>query len=248
MTDIATDFSSADGFRLGNVIDRSLAICGRRFMPLLVVMLIAQIPEWIVVTAMPDRAHEAAFGITSFALLRALLAILVGIVANMLVSGIVMHGVIQELGGREFSMRHAVGALMGRFLPMLGIALSVGIPSTLGSFLLLVPGLVWACLYFLAVPACMVERTGVLTSMSRSRSLTKGYRWRVFGMITLFTIVSLIFTAGAAVTFRNAAPTADFAIAAVLGIFYNVFNGVFYHQLRVAREGANSTKIASVFD
>ena len=41
---------------------------------------------------------------------------------------------------------------------------------------------------------------------------------------------------------------ATFAIEAVIGAFNAVVVGVLYYQLRVAREGADIEKIASVFD
>lgn len=250
MTDVTTDLAAAGALRLAGIIDRCLAVSGRRFVPLVVVMALAQVPQWIVTTATAHLTHTSVV-IGHWGILRAvsaIAAIVVGVVANTLAGGVVMYAVVQELGGGKFSLRDAMGRLTGRLLPMLGITVTVWIPATLGFFLLLVPGLVLATLYFVAVPACMVEGTGILASLSRSLFLTKGYRWQVVGTVVLMTIVSLIFTAGALFTFRSAAPLADLVIAALLGTFYNVFNGIFYYQLAVAREGVNGNRIASVFD
>lgn len=67
----------------------------------------------------------------------------------------------------------------------------------LGFMLLLIPGLILMCLWSLVVPACVLERLGPLSSLSRSARLTKGYRWPVFGLILLTVIAGLILYAAA---------------------------------------------------
>ena len=41
------------------------------------------------------------------------------------------------------------------------------------------------CVYAVASPACVVEKIGPIKAMSRSAFLTKGNRWRIFGLIAL---------------------------------------------------------------
>ena len=48
------------------------------------------------------------------------------------------------------------------------------------------------CMWFVTLPACVLERTGPIRSLSRSAFLTKGHRWRVFGLILLVLLVNLI--------------------------------------------------------
>jgi len=103
-----------------------------------------------------------------------------------------------------------------------------------------------------AVPACVVERLGPFRSLGRSRALTKGYRWRIFGIWLVLALVSgigsnilglILAPAGTAITVLvsmvwQASMTAYQAISAA----------VIYHDLRVAKEGVDIEHIASVFD
>jgi len=50
------------------------------------------------------------------------------------------------------------------------------------------PGLIVFTMWFVATPACVVERLGPFRSMGRSRQLTKGHRWKIFGTIVLIFV------------------------------------------------------------
>ncbi len=71
-------------------------------------------------------------------------------------------------------------------------SLLVGILVTLAAILLLVPGLIVWCVYAVAVPVCVVESLGLRASMTRSSFLTKGNRWRIFGVFALIFIASIV--------------------------------------------------------
>jgi hypothetical protein len=113
-------------------------------------------------------------------------------------------------------------------------------------------------MFFVAAPVCIAEQAGVGTSLSRSRFLTKRHRWQVFGAAILVVIAEVVAIAvvGALFLFpaiRAGAPPALFQIVyyiltAGFGAFYAVIVAVFYYQLRIAKEGIDLTKIASVFD
>ena len=64
--------------------------------------------------------------------------------------------------------------------------------ATIGaSILLLVPGLMVAVAWSVAAPALAVERLGPLAALSRSADLTRGNRWRIFGLMA----IALVFLA-----------------------------------------------------
>jgi hypothetical protein len=104
----------------------------------------------------------------------------------------------------------------------------------------------------IALPACVVEGFGALDSLGRSARLTKGHRWKIFGIILLVWIPLPAATAmlGAAMSFLG--PAFQYLGQFVLGViwitgFSSVLT-VIYHDLRVAKEGVDSGQIASVFD
>ncbi len=45
---------------------------------------------------------------------------------------------------------------------------------------------------YVAVPVCVIEKQGVIASLSRSRALTKGYRWQIFGLFLLVMVIGFI--------------------------------------------------------
>jgi uncharacterized membrane protein len=173
-------------------------------------------------------------------------------ITKSLVSGAVMYGVIQELRGRAFSVGDSLRIALNRFLPMLGVVISTALLIGLGTVLLIVPGLILACMYYVSMPACVAENSGVFKSMSRSRFLTTGNRWKVFGTFLLMLLGGIIIggIVGAifALAGRPALLVATQVAGAIVGAFNGVLVSVFYYQLRVAKEGVDIEKIAGVFD
>ena len=47
---------------------------------------------------------------------------------------------------------------------------------------------------FASIPGCVVEGRGPIESWSRSAQLTKGYRWRLFGLALLLMVMSQVAT------------------------------------------------------
>jgi hypothetical protein len=89
-------------------------------------------------------------------------------------------------------------------------------------------------------------------SLGRSARLTKGHRWKIFGIILLVCTPLPAATAmlGAAMSFLG--PALQYLGQFILGVawiagFSSVLT-VIYHDLRVAKEGVDIGQIASVFD
>jgi hypothetical protein len=89
--------------------------------------------------------------------------------------------------------------------------------------------------------------------MGRSSELTKGHRWKIFGMILLVVIGGAI-ASGIILALLSALQITVLAILGnliwngVWGAFYAIFVVVTYHDLRVAKEGVDVHQIAAVFD
>jgi uncharacterized membrane protein len=151
-----------------------------------------------------------------------------------------------------FSVADSIQIAARRFLPIVGVGICTSILIGLGAMLLIVPGLMVACMYYVSIPACVAEQTGVFKSMSRSAFLTKGYRWQVFGMFLLIVVGGLILASIVGLVFvftgKVGLEIASQAMSAIVSAFNGVIVGVFYYQLRVAKEGVDIDKIASVFD
>jgi hypothetical protein len=89
--------------------------------------------------------------------------------------------------------------------------------------------------------------------MRRSGQLTRGHRWKVFGMVLLLFVVAAliggVITALLRLTGSFVLVTlGTLAWTGVWGAFYATIVVVTYHDLRVAKEGIDVHQIASVFD
>jgi hypothetical protein len=118
-------------------------------------------------------------------------------------------------------------------------------------------------MWSVATSVCVVEQLGPFRSMGRSRELTKGHRWKIFGLILLTVIpagiVGLIVSAvavGALGTVMGLPSALVGPLGQVVGLlwgavwkaFYVILAVVIYHDLRVAKEGVDTEKIAAVFE
>jgi uncharacterized membrane protein len=243
MTDVAMAVPGA--FRLGDVFSKALTIYGRRFASFIILTVIAAIPQYVTLYVI-DAATLGPFGTGR------VVQYVVNLACSSIASGAVIYGVVQELRGRAFSVADSLQIALNRLLPMIGVAICTSILIFLATILLIVPGLMVACAFYVSMPACVAENAGVFESMARSRFLTKGYRWQVFGLFLLILVAGILLGALAAMAFvftsRVGLLVATQAIGAVVGSFNGVIVGVVYYQLRVAKEGVDINKIASVFD
>jgi hypothetical protein len=244
-----TDIALAGTFRLADVFGKAVAIYGRRFVPFIILTVIASIPDYIALWAIgvPNERPDAVSFIPGRIGLN-----LVDFATRSLASGAVIYGVVQDLRGRAFSVADSIQIALGRFFPMLGVAMCTTLAVGFGFVLLIVPGIILACMYYVAMPACVAERVGVFASMSRSSFLTRGYRWQVFGMFLLILVGGIVLGAILGMVFalsgRIGLLISTQALGAIISSFNGVLVSVFYYELRVAREGIDIDKIASVFD
>jgi hypothetical protein len=242
-----SDAAVAGTFRLADVFRKAAATYSRRFVPFIILTVIASIPSYLVSFAMQGQvegSNVAAFA-TGAALVLALF------VTQSLASGAVIYGVVQELRGRRFSVADSIQIALRRFLPMLGIAICTSIAIAAGTVLLVFPGIILACSFYVAIPVCIAEQAGVFDSLSRSRFLTEGHRWEVFGTILAVAVAGAVVEGIAGAAFEQAGQIGTLigqALEAIVDSFNGVLAGVFYYELRVAKEGVDIDQIASVFD
>jgi hypothetical protein len=82
----------------------------------------------------------------------------------------------------------------GRQFPWLVILnVLIGIAVFAGYLLLLVPGIMISLAFYVAMPACAVEELTPLAAISRSRFLTRGQRWRLFGLLIIVGLIAIGF-------------------------------------------------------
>lgn len=231
-------------FRIGDVFGRSFELFARRFAPFFGLTVVAYLPIYALLLIPQDAALGVATAL-------AVVAFVLSIVCPTLASAAVTYGVVQELRGRPFTFSESLAVALRRFFPMIGVGLCVGILVGLATLLLIIPGMIVMCVYLVAAQACIVERTGVFASLSRSAALTKGHRWQIFGIVLVLFLVTIVVSALLGMIL-SASGTLTGLIGgtwqALAGTFWAVLGGVIYFQLRSVKEGFELDQIASVFD
>jgi hypothetical protein len=235
--------AGAHGLRLGDVFGIATTVFARRPVLFVTLTLLAHIPLYLF--ELVFRSHVLNIGM-------ALMLLLLRLLGSSIASGLVIGGVIQELRGRGPSDADWRELTSRRFPAMLGAAICTSSLTTLASILLVIPGFMLACAYYVTMPVCVAEQTGVLNSISRSAYLTQGSRWPIFGAVLLLTIASFVI---GAVAGSVTGPTGMAGIAivatgttAIVSSFSAILVGVIYCQLRASKEGTDFDRLASVFD
>jgi hypothetical protein len=122
----------------------------------------------------------------------ALTALFVYVVMSMLTHGATVVAVSQILLERETSIAEAFNSIRPRLGKLIIISLNVFVRVMLGALLLIVPGILLALRYSLAIPVAVLEETGVSDSLSRSTALTKGHRGRILLVYLLIFVLIIV--------------------------------------------------------
>jgi hypothetical protein len=88
------------------------------------------------------------------------------------------------------SVSESFASIKGRIFYLSLIMIGVGIGIGVGFVLLIVPGIILALMWALAIPVAVLEDKGLRDSVSRSSELTKGSRGRIFVIGVLFMILT----------------------------------------------------------
>jgi hypothetical protein len=248
-TYVASPVSSTPAIRVGDVLGHSWRLYLSGFKTFSLLALVAYAPQFIFTLLAPRTPVFLGLGY------------ILGVICSSLANAAIIYGVIQGLRGRSFTFAESMRVGLGRLGPIVALSLIITLLSALGLVLLIVPGFIIMTMYAVALSICVAERAGVVASMRRSAYLTKGNRWRIFGIqlliIALLAIGGMVIglVIGFGVGFGAASASAPliqslarYPIQVTAGAFNAVAGGVLYYKLRAVKEGVDIEKIAAVFD
>jgi hypothetical protein len=238
-------FAAAGGlpgeFRIANIFGQSFAILSRDFLPFVLLTALATSPNLLVTLAGGAESH----------LVRTVLAILLGLVLGSLAQAFVLYGAFQHMMGREVRAGESLAVALARFFPIIGTSICVTCAIAFGSLLLILPGITWLMMWWVAVPVCVVEGLGPIQSTRRSKELTRGHRWKLFEIFVLLIILDVVgsFILRLILAGVGAVPAA--VVTWVWMAVYTAFSAIVvvtaYHDLRVLKDGVDTQQIAAGF-
>jgi len=126
----------------------------------------------------------------------ALFSGIISMVIGALVQGALTRATISATEGTRVSFGDSLATSLRVVLPLIGLAIVSAIGVGLGMLLLIVPGIILALMWSVAVPVLVAERRGVFESLGRSSDLAKGAKGRIFG---IFIVVFIAYAIASAV-------------------------------------------------
>ncbi len=249
-------------FEIGRVIQRLFEVLGRNFPTFFVcAAVLAGIPA-VLLGAFQVASIGGAAGSLGTQALGALLFISVPLtlVTGALLQAAIIHGTVSDLNGRKASLVDCLTTSLRLLLPLIAISVLVGIATFVGLIFFLAPGVIIALAFCVAVPAEVVERPGIIQSISRSVDLTRDHRGAIFGLTMLYLVSSIIIQiigaalAGIAGTatplgFANASALIATPLAQTFTTLIGAAGvGSIYYELRSIKEGIGPEALAAVFD
>ncbi len=177
---------------LGELLDRSFFLYRKHFVLFVGIIALPHLAvlafQLIGVAVSPGT--QARF--TATALLWSLGGIVIYLGAVAASQGATVIAVSKVHLGNDTTVSESFAGIEGRILYLALIMIGVGIGIGIGLILLIVPGIILALIWSLAIPVAVLEDTGLSDSVSRSSELTKGSRGRIFMIYFLFIVLTYI--------------------------------------------------------
>ncbi|MDL2226312.1 hypothetical protein LJB86_01480 [Deltaproteobacteria bacterium OttesenSCG-928-M10] len=249
-----TGFVVEREFSVGAVIARTFSTILQNPVVYLGLAFVAVLPVMMLMlfTVDPERyQHENLF---SSWLVGVFLIFVVSTIMTLLIQGSIAYAVYHSLMGEAVSIGEALSGGLSNIVPILGAAILTGLCVGLGFMVLVVPGFILLCMLSVTTPACAVEGTGVLDSMSRSANLTKGHRWKIFGLLLIMWIANAVIEGAVESILIEFSTRYELvqALGSLAGLITTAFSGVMfaivYYDLRVVKEGVSLDALTKIFD
>jgi hypothetical protein len=186
---------------------------------------------------------------------------LISLVGFFAVQPMIVYVLVKDQDGQHATLGGCVHIALKVFGPALAVMILYGLAVALGLVALVVPGLMIAAAFLVAMPAIVVERLGIQDAFYRSRWLTRGYRWHVFGLIVGLVLLSAFLeTASSSIgrdhgglwLFEGAYAAAHAVVEDLLEIVGCLFSALLvasvYCELRLIKEDATSAELADALD
>jgi len=182
------------------------------------------------------------------------------LVISALVQGALTRAAVSANEGVRASFGESLATGIRVILPLIGLSLLYAFAVGIGFLLLLIPGIILILMWAVAVPALVVERGGILESLSRSAELTKGSRWKILGLFCVlgvsYWLLSFVIGLVGLGVYGSAGPAGQLTItsligSAIVGMIFNALWGTIqpslYVELRRAKEGDSVDNLEQIF-
>jgi hypothetical protein len=259
MSDVSERPSTLD---IGRVIQELFSVLRRNFATFgLLAVILVGVPTAVLYSflgsAITSRSPAQMLGAGSGSFF--LGVVVVGLL-TLILQGTIIYGTVSDLNERKVSVTESLSVGLRAFLPLLGLGILMGLAIGCGMILLIVPGIMLAVAWCVAVPVYVVERPGVMACFGRAAALTRGNRWSIFGLFVIYVVAAIIIQAvlGIVGGLLNFATIGGFQILNFLiitpliqvatALIASTGVAVLYVELRRIRDGVGPQGLAAIFD
>ena len=226
---------------IGGVFESAKEIYGGAFGTVWLAALIIWIPTAIIVALLGNDGFLGAIGA------------LVQLLAGVWLAGTIVR-IVQDVEGDgrvDASVGELFGSVWPRLISLLVMGIIIGICVGIGLIFFIIPGVIVALMWIVAVPSMIVEEKGIFDSLGRSLELTKGNWMRILG---IGIVVFLAYLVVLAVALLLAAITPFLAVIGlvILAIlvypYLAILTTVLYFRLVEVKDGALAEAVAAEGD
>jgi len=222
---------------------------------LLVAILMQQLRPQMMAASIQDGSMAGFYALT-------LLSVVLGLIISALTQAALTRATVAESEGRRASFGESIRAGMAVLLPLVILSILLAICVMIGFMLLIVPGVMLYCMWSVAVPSLVEERRGIFGSFGRSRELTSGARWKIFGILLVLVVVYWLVSMAAGifamsnVDFTNPQagfdlPVSFYVVNVVVGTLINLFwatvQASLFVELRNWKDGPATENLQQIF-
>ena len=161
--------------------------------------------------------------------------------------------------GRPITAVGALSLIRGRIVPLAMTMIVLGIATTLGFLLLIVPGLILSLMWALAIPVAVLESRDMMDAASRSAELTSGSRFRVFVVYAMFLVVLFVVSivvqmpigmiaAETTPAFAVLSAVGSFIASCLVGPLMTIGLSLLYYDQRVRKEAFDLELMMAAID
>lgn len=258
MATVATEIQDRE-VSIGRIFSRAFgAFAAHPIMMLSLAFVFGALPNMIVFAAYLHWAFHFSLGVM-FVAVFALFG--VNMVPATLVQGTSALAIVASGEGRSADIADTLPPALLHLISLILLGVVIGVGFALGLVLLIVPGIMLYVAWWVAAPALVVERLGVAAALGRSISLTRGARWRVFGIEMLLGVSGWLINAalravgleweGQVPSGWESRPLASLIVYALVMTvslaLYAAMHTACYVELREWKEGPATDALAEVF-
>ena len=108
--------------------------------------------------------------------------------ADVAFKGAAISAMVDGTASRPVPLGRALGRGLAAYPGNLGLMVLTTLGITLGSLLVIVPGIIFQCRWLAALPAKLGERRGPRDAMIRSSEMSEGHRGTIFGLLCCYAV------------------------------------------------------------